>query len=144
VGNLFLSYNIGSDTPFFHMAKGLTLGAGMRGESGVPLSLLGDHPIYLNQGEVPIGGRGAAGRTPATTQLDLKAEYPMTLKEKYTLKVGMDMFNVTNSQFQLSRVQYTQTNASGIGVAPNLNVDYGRPTAFTPPFYARAQIRFEF
>ena len=68
----------------------------------------------------------------------------MMLKEKYTLKVGMDMFNVTNSQFQLSRVQYTQTNASGIGVAPNLNVDYGRPTAFTPPFYARAQIRFEF
>src|ERR1017187_8682021 len=144
VGNLFLSYNIGSDTPFVHMARGLTLGAGMRGQSGVPLSLLGDHPVYLNQGEVAIGGRGAAGRTPATTQLDLKVEYPMTLKEKYAVKVGMDMFNVTNSQFQLSRVQYTQTNASGIGVAPNLNVDYGRPTAFTPPFYARAQIRFEF
>jgi hypothetical protein len=144
VGNLFLSYNIGSDTPFVHMARGLTLGAGMRGQSGVPLSLLGDHPVYLNQGEVPIGGRGAAGRTPSTTQLDLKVEYPMTLKEKYTVKVGMDMFNVTNSQFQLSRVQYTQTNASGIGVPPNLNVDYGRPTGFTSPFYARAQIRFEF
>jgi hypothetical protein len=144
VGNMFLSYNVSRDTPFLHMAKGLTVGAGMRGQSGVPLSLLGDHPVYLNQGEVPIGGRGAAGRTPSSVQLDLKAEYPMTIKEKYTLKFGMDMFNVTNSQYELSRVQYTQTAASGVGVPPNLNVDYGRPTAFQGPFYARAVIRMEF
>ena len=26
VGNMFLSYNVGSDTPFFHMLKGLTVG----------------------------------------------------------------------------------------------------------------------
>ena len=59
--------------------KGLTAGTGFRGQSGVPLSLLGDHPIYLNQGEVPIGGRGAAGRTPSSNQLDFHLDYPVHL-----------------------------------------------------------------
>jgi hypothetical protein len=144
VGNFFVSYNVGSDTPVVHMLKGLTVGAGARGQSGVPLSLLGDHPIYLNQGEVPIGGRGAAGRTPSTVELDLKGEYDLKLKEKYTMKFGMDMFNVTNSQYETGRVQYTQVAASGVGVPPNLNVDYNRPTSFQGPFYARVVIRFEF
>ena len=150
VGNLFLSYNVGSDTPFFNKAKGLTLGTGLRGQSGVPLSLLGDHPIYLNQGEVPIGGRGAAGRTPSTTQLDMHLDYPLPLgshlAERYKVKLAMDMFNVTNSQFQTGRVQYTQVDASNYGVAAQVpaNVDYGRPTSFQTPFYARGSVRFEF
>ncbi len=147
VGNLFLSYNVGSDTPFIHGARGLTLGAGWRGQSGVPLSLLGDHPIYLNQGEVPIGGRGAAGRTPSTMQLDLHGDYPVPLGsrfERYKLKLAIDMFNVTNSQFQLGRIQYTQTTGTDVGVPPPLNVDYNRPTAFQTPFYARGSVRFEF
>jgi len=148
VGNIFLSYNIGPDTPFLSGVKGLTIGLGARGQSGTPQSLLGDHPIYLNQGEVPVGGRGAAGRTPSTVQLDLHLDYPVPLgphfPDRYHLKLAMDTFNVTNSQFQLSRVQFLQTQAPAVGVAPALNVDYGRPTAFQGPFYARGSVRFEF
>jgi hypothetical protein len=144
VGNMFLSYTVGSDTPIFSRMKGLQIGAGFRGQSGVPLSRFGDHPIYLNQGEVPIGGRGAAGRTPSTLQLDTHLLYSVGVHEKYTMKFGMDMFNVTNSQYQLSRVQFTQTTASGPGVAPPLDSDFGRPTAFQGPFYARALVRLEF
>jgi len=148
VGNLFVSYNIGSDTPFVHGAHGLTFGMGLRGQSGVPLSFLGDHPVYLNQGEVPIGGRGAAGRTPSTSQLDMHLDYPAPLgqhlSERYKLKLAFDMFNVTNSQFQTGRVQYLQTSASGVGIAPPLNQDYNRPTSFQTPFYARGSVRFEF
>jgi hypothetical protein len=147
VGNLFLSYTVGSDTPLVHAAKGLTTGLGLRGSSGVPLSLLGDHPGYLNQGEVPIGGRGAAGRTASTVQLDLKGEYALPLHESKVLKLGIDAFNVTNSQYITGKVQYTQQPASGymvVGSAPPLNKDYGRPTSFQGPFYARATIRFEF
>ena len=81
IGNLFLSYTVGADSPFVHTLKGLTTGIGLRGQSGVPLSFLGDHPVYLNQGEVPIGGRGAAGRTPAAVQLDLKGEYALPIHE---------------------------------------------------------------
>jgi hypothetical protein len=147
VGNLFLSYNVGSDTPFFSKLKGLTVGSGLRGQSGVPLSLLGDHPIYLNQGEVPYGGRGAAGRTPSSLQLDMHTDYVVPLGsklERYRLKLAMDMFNVTNSQFQTSRNQYTQLGLSGVGATPSANQDFGRPTAFQTPFYARGSVRFEF
>jgi hypothetical protein len=147
VGNLFLSYTVGADSPFVHFAKGLTTGIGFRGQSGVPLSLLGDHPAYLNQGEVPIGGRGAAGRTPSTVQLDMKGEYDLTVHEGKVLKLALDAFNVTNSQFITGKVQYTQQGAGTypvVGATPQLNVDYGRPTSFQGPFYARATIRFEF
>lgn len=147
VGNLFLSYTIAADSPYVHAAKGLTVGMGMRGQSGVPLSLLGDHPAYLNQGEVPIGGRGAAGRTASTVQLDMKGEYAIPLGESRVLKLALDTFNVTNSQFITGSVQYTQQPASGypvVGSSPTLNKDYGRPTSFQGPFYARATVRFEF
>jgi hypothetical protein len=147
VGNLFLSYTIGSDTPFFHMAKGLTVGTGLRGQSGVPLSLLGDHPNYNNQGEVPIGGRGAAGRTSSSMQLDLRSEYALPIHDTKVLKLSLNAFNVTNSQYTLAKVQYTQQPALGppvVGSTPTLNVDYGKPTAFQTPFYAQGTIRFEF
>jgi len=147
VGNLFLSYTIDADSPFVHGAKGLTMGLGLRGQSGVPLSFLGDHPAYLNQGEVPIGGRGAAGRTPSSAQLDLKGEYALRLGESKRLKLALDAFNVTNSQFITAKVQFTQQSALGypvVGGEPTLNADYGRPTSFQGPFYARATIRFEF
>jgi len=148
VGNLFLSYNIGPETPVLHSIRGLTVGVGLRGQSGVPLSLLGDHPIYLNQGEVPIGGRGAVGRTPSTIQLDTHLDYTVPLGGRLSngckLKLAMDMFNITNSQFETGRVQYTQTNASLVGVPPPLNLDYNRPTSFQTPFYARGSVRFEF
>ncbi len=147
VGNLFLSYTIGSDTRFFHAAKGLTVGAGLRGQSGVPLSLLGAHPIYADPGEVPIGGRGAAGRTASTSQFDMKGEYALPIHDTKVLKVAIDAFNLTNSQFITSKVQYTQQTAASlpvVGSTPTLNADYGRPTSFQGPFYARATIRFEF
>jgi hypothetical protein len=127
--------------------KGLTTGLGLRGQTGVPLSLLGDHPGYFNVGEVPIGGRGAAGRTPVTLQLDLKGEYAHHIRENMVMKLGLDAINVTNSQPILGKVQYTQQAGAGypvVGSTPTLNIDYGKPTAFQGPFYARATIRFEF
>jgi hypothetical protein len=147
VGNLFLSYTVGADSPYVHFAKGLTTGIGFRGQSGVPLSLLGDHPAYLNQGEVPIGGRGAAGRTASTLQLDMKGEYALPIHESMVLKFALDAFNVTNSQYMTGKVQYTQQPAATypvVGAAPPTNLDYGRPTSFQGPFYARATVRFEF
>jgi hypothetical protein len=148
VGNLFLSYTVDADSHFVgRFAKGLTVGAGLRGQSGVPLSFLGDHPAYLNQGEVPIGGREAAGRTPSSAQFDLKGEYALHMGETKRLKLALDTFNVTNSQFVTAKVQYTQQPALGypvVGGEPTLNKDYGRPTSFQSPFYARATIRFEF
>jgi Carboxypeptidase regulatory-like domain len=144
VGNLFLSYNVGPGNGFAGHFRGLTAGVGLRGQSGNPLSRYGDHPIYLSQGEIPVGGRGTAGRLPSTLQLDLHADYPINFKEKYSIKLAFDTFNVTNSQFITSKVQYLQQRAGGVGVPPPLNLDYGRPSAFQGPFYARGSVRFEF
>ncbi len=148
VANLFVSYTVGADSPGIHFLKGLTTGASFSGMSGVPLSYLGDHPAYFNQGEVPIGGRGAAGRTPASVQLNLKGEYALHLhRESNVIKFALDAINVTNSQPITGKVQYTQQGATGypvIGNTPNLNRDYGRPTSFQGPFYARATLRWEF
>lgn len=154
VGNVFLSYSFagGSTNSFISNAvKGLTLGLGARGQSGVPLSVLGIHPAYQNSGEVPLGGRGVAGRTPANTQLDMHAEYALPLGhiggEASRLRVTWDMFNVTNSQFQTARNQTSQLGASSapiVGSTPPLNADYNRPTSFQAPFYARGSVRYEF
>jgi hypothetical protein len=144
VGNAYLSYNIGAGQRFVGLARGLTVGLGARGQSGSPLSRYGDHPVYLNQGEIPVGGRGTAGRLPSTVQLDLHADYPINFKEKYSVKLAFDSFNVTNSQFITSKVQFLQQPASGVGVTPTVNQDFGRPSAFQGPFYARGSIRFEF
>ncbi|HEY4046841.1 MAG TPA: carboxypeptidase regulatory-like domain-containing protein, partial [Acidobacteriaceae bacterium] len=128
VGNLFLSYNVGPGNGFFGHFHGLTGGLGLRGQSGNPLSKYGDHPIYLSQGEIPVGGRGTAGRLPSTMQLDLHTDYPITFKEKYAVKLAFDAFNVTNSQFLTGKVQYLQQRATGVGVAPVVNQDFGRPS----------------
>ena len=79
--------------------------------------------------------------------MDLKGEYALPLHDTKVLKLALDAFNVTNSQFITGKVQYTQQPAAGypvVGAAPQANVDYGRPTSFQGPFYARATIRFEF
>ena len=64
--------------------------------------------------------------------------------EKYSLKLAMDTFNVTNSQFETGRVQELQLTSPSVGATPQLNADYGRPTSFQGPFYARGSVRFEF
>ena len=77
-------------------------------------------------------------------QLDLHADYPINFKEKYSVKLAFDSFNVTNSQFITSKVQFLQQQNAGPGVPVPINLDYGRPSAFQGPFYARGSIRFEF
>ena len=117
---------------------GLNLGLGVHMESGIPLSEFYAHPVYQNAGEIPVGGRGKLGRTPFYTRLDLHADYPIHFKEKYSLKLVADFFNVTNSKLIFSDVQFREL---GPGV---LDQDFGTPSSFRPPFNMRLGLRFEF
>ena len=63
-----------------------------------PISELGAHPVYNDPGEIPIGGRGTVGTTASNYQLDLHADYPLQLGERYKIKFTFDTFNVTNSR----------------------------------------------
>jgi hypothetical protein len=115
--NIYGSYAFGED----NRIKGLNLGAGLRMESGVPISEFLAHPVYLNAGEVPVGGRGKLGRTPFFTQLDLHADYPINLSERVKLVIIGDVFNVTNNRKLRLPDQFRESTAG------QLNPDFGKP-----------------
>jgi hypothetical protein len=132
-GNMYGSYVIPRS-----YAKNLTVGLGLRGASGTPITNLGAHPVYHNSGEIPLGGRGAIGTTASNYQLDLHADYPLSLGERYKIKFTFDTFNVTNSR---SLTAVDQDSALTYG---NANVDFLKPLSFQRAFYGRGSVRFEF
>ncbi len=145
VANIDVSYLVNDGTPAFHGAKGLSLGMNVRGMSGTPLSAYASHPIYLNTGEIPVGGRGTKGTLPSTRQVDLHADYPVKIHESMALKFAFDAFNVTDSKFVIGKNQNLDTSP---GVA---NPDYNKVGTGTTggqgyqgPFYARGSVKLEF
>jgi hypothetical protein len=138
VFNANLSYVISEKTRYISGLKGLNAGMNVRGQSGAPLSAYASHPIYLNTGEVPIGGRGTKGTLPSRRQVDLHADYPWKLHENWSLKFAFDAFNVTNTQLTSNKNQNLDT-APGTS-----NPDYNKISAYQAPFYARASVKIEF
>jgi len=125
--------------------KNLSLGSGAGIRTGTPITELAAHPVYLNSGEIPIGGRGALGRTPTTGNVDIHADYFVRLTERFGLRFGMDMFNVTNAK----RVNFFNQNIDLKFGVPN--ADFLKPgnvavlgDAIQAPFNARAFFRLEF
>jgi hypothetical protein len=136
--NADISYVVNEKTPFISAAKGLNIGVNARSMSGTPLSAYASHPIYLNTGEVPIGGRGKKGTLPWRQQLDLHADYSVKLHQIYTMKFAFDAFNVFNSKITSGKTQNLDT-------APGSpNPDYGKISAYQAPFFARMSAKFEF
>jgi hypothetical protein len=134
VGNLYGSYTLPNG--FF---RKLTGGIGLRGQTGTPISRLASHPVYQNVGEIPIGGRGTAGTTPTSLQLDTHLDYPLSFGEKGSLKLAFDGFNVTNSQFTRNVNQDIDT-----GFQTGADPTFRSPTSFQRAFYGRFSVRYEF
>ena len=138
VANISAAYVVSRDTPGIALLNKMNIGTNIRGATGNPLSAYASHPIYLNTGEVPVGGRGTKGRLPNTVQFDGHLDYPVQFKEKYTLKLAFDAFNIFNIQHMTNKNQ-------NLDSAPGtISPDYGKPLGFQGPFYARASIRMEF
>lgn len=138
VANVLLSYTVGKDSKYIGRLNGLTVGTYFHALSGTPLSAYQSHPIYLNAGEVPVGGRGTLGTTPVALQLDMHVEQRVHLGEKFAIKGAFDGFNVTNSQPITSLNQNLDTSP---GAA---NLDYNKISAFQQSFRGRFQLGFEF
>jgi hypothetical protein len=134
VGNLYGSYSISNG-----MFRKLTGGIGLRGQTGTPISSLASHPVYQNVGEIPIGGRGTAGTTPTSLQLDTHLDYPFSFGDKGSLKLAFDGFNVTNSQFTRVVNQNIDT-----GFQQAADPTFRSPTSFQRAFYGRFSVRYEF
>jgi Carboxypeptidase regulatory-like domain/TonB-dependent Receptor Plug Domain len=129
------------------LLKGMQLGTGVRIQTGTPINRLAAHPIYLNAGEVPLGGRGSEGRTPTTGAVDFHASLPIRLTERLKLDLGADLFNIGFAK----RIQYVNQNIDlGFGTT---NVDFLKPgnqngvrinDSFQTPFSARLFLRLSF
>jgi hypothetical protein len=122
----------------------LNLGTGLHIETGVPINDLLPHPVYLNADEVPINGRGSLGRTATFYQVDLHADYPWAISERYKLTLIGDFFNVTNVRKLRYPDQFQQLD---LGVT---NTYYLQPSTinltsgYHLPFNMRLGLRFEF
>ena len=118
--------------------NGLNIGTGFHLQSGLPMSNLAAHPVYLNSGEVPLGGRGILGRNPTAIRIDLHFDYPLNITEKAKLAFVGDIFNITNTQTlflinQLSESTFQQANP-----------DFKQPTLWANPVSFRMGLKFSF
>jgi hypothetical protein len=144
LANGYVSYTFGN-----HYMKGLTMGTSVHFQTGIPINDLLAHPVYQNAGEIPSGGRGSLGRTQNWGQVDFHADYPIRLTERTKIRLGADLFNVTDNRTQL-RVDQNEQRSFAVP-----NADFLKPTqgnapavsvnpAFQRPFYARFGVKFEF
>jgi hypothetical protein len=142
--NVFGSYAFAKDRGY-HMLNGLNLGLNMHFETGLPINKLNPHPVYLNAGEVPVGGRGVLGRTDNYVRFDVHTDYSWGITENTKVKFIADFFNVFNSQ-KVNRVDdFVALDFVGSGNPPN--PDFLKPRALTGyhlPFSLRLGVRFEF
>ena len=140
--NVYGSYSFSKDR-FIHRLNGLNLGFNTHFETGLPINALLAHPVYLNAGEVPQGGRGTLGRTPSYIRFDLHADYPFRISEKMHLKLVADFFNLFNSQgVRLPDQNKSLTFDPVLGNPPN--PDFLKPLVYYPAFNMRLGLRFEF
>ena len=146
VSNIYASYGFSRDRTGFggRFLNGLNVGMGFHMESGIPISEFLPHPVYLNAGEIPVGGRGKLGRTPFYSQLDLHADYPWVINERARISFIADFFNVTNNRRLRLPDQFRQ-----LDLGEN-NPDFLQPSiinltsGFHLPFSMRLGARFEF
>ncbi len=139
VANVLVSYTLAKDSPYYlNRLHGVTIGTWIHALTGTPLSAYQSHPVYLNPGEVPVGGRGTIGTTPTNIYADMSASDTFTFADKYFLKLGFDAFNVTDSQAIIGKNQNLDTSP---GIS---NADYNRPTGYVSPFRARFNIELSF
>jgi outer membrane receptor protein involved in Fe transport len=79
----------------------LVAGVSVRGQSGVPANTLGAHAIY-GQDESYLLPRGALYRSPFTTEIDTHISYGYQMSKTTRLEGFIDIFNLLNSQDELS------------------------------------------
>ena len=139
--NVYGSYSFSKERGF-RMLNGLNLGLNTHFETGLPINAFLAHPVYLNTGEVPVGGRGSLGRTPSYFRLDLHTDYPWAISEKMKVKFVADFFNVFNSQkVRLPDQNKAQSFDPILGNPPN--PDFLKPVSYYLPFNMRLGVRLE-
>src|SRR5262249_46175946 len=79
----------------------LVTGVSVRAESGIPSNTLAAHPVY-GADESYLLPRGALYRSPMTTEVDTHISYGYQLSRTTRLEGFIDIFNLLNTQDELS------------------------------------------
>jgi hypothetical protein len=138
VANVLVTYELGKDTPYLSKLNGVRVGTWIHALSGTPLSAYESHPVYLNAGEVPVGGRGTLGTTPVNLYADASVSDTFTFLDKYSLKAGFNGYNIFNSQPIIGKNQ-------NLDISPGVaNGDYNKPTSFVTAFRAQFSLVLSF
>jgi len=136
--NLYGSYEFGEQYSKLRILKGLNAGTNIRFQSGIPISEYLAHPVYLNAGEIPVGGRGKLGRTPFYGQMDLHFDYRWSLTETWKLRYEVNFFNVTNNRDVRLVNQFRELQAD----VPNR--DFRLPAAYYNPLRVQMGLKLSF
>jgi hypothetical protein len=97
-----------------HQAGLIVLGSSIRAQSGIAQNILGEHPVY-GPGESYLLPRGAVPRSPMTSSVDVHVSYGRRLDKSVTLEGFFRVFNLFNSQDELTVDQnYTFDSANPI------------------------------
>ena len=107
-------------------------------QTGTPLSAFYGLQDYDNSGELPVGGRGAQGRTPNTIAFDGSAQYLMKLSGTKSIAFRADVFNILNTHIAQT---YDQNLEVSYGV-PDGN--YGNVTSYQQSRRVRLGFKFQF
>ncbi len=131
---------------------GTSLGLGLSGTSGKPLTALAAHPTYGNDSEIPLTPRGEGfetvdgfrKRTPAEWDVNLQLAHHFTIGDR-RLTFLADAFNIFNLR------KPTDYNAAVEDAFDSVNPDFGTHTSqnvagqfYQTPFQLRLGARFEF
>lgn len=132
---------------------GLSLGLGLNGSSGKPLTALAAHPVYGNDSEIPVTARGEGfetvdgfkTRTPAEWTMDVQASYALNVGGARRVTLLADAFNLFNIR---RPIDYNAATETAFDAA---NPDFGTVTSqnvagqmYQTPFALRVGARFEF
>jgi len=107
-------------------------------QTGTPLSSFYGLADYDNAGELPVGGRGASGRTPNTLAFDYSGQYMLKLAGSKRLTFRADVFNVFNVH---RPTRFDQNLDVSFGVD---NGNYGNVLNYQTSRRVRVGIKFEF
>jgi hypothetical protein len=142
----------------------VTLGASLRGISGIAHNTLVGHPLY-GADESFLLPRGSANRSPFTTTADIKAIYGRKINETQSIEVFADIFNLFNTQDETDADERYSTSfadpivggdpsdlahakqnplAGDVGTSPIANRNFGNLSARQAPRQIRFGLRYSF
>ncbi|MDO6567189.1 TonB-dependent receptor [Alteromonas sp. 1_MG-2023] len=137
----------------YAVTEDLTLGANLQFWTGRPINAFGYHPTdtfaqaydsesFYAGGE--LSPRGSRGRTSSYYSIDISASYNIDIGEDQTLVVRADVFNVLNNDKVTEVYEIYDSELSEDPLNPDVDPNYGTPTAWQTPRYVRFSVNYTF